>query len=82
MVKKIRFWEDNWLGSSSLAIQYYPLYRIVNDKGKTIANLWDGINLQCTFRRNVSSDLYQSWLDIVELVFSVDLSDEEDEMIW
>jgi hypothetical protein len=53
----------------------------VIEKGKTIADLWDGINLQCTFRRTVSSNLYQTWLDIVEHVSSVDLSDEEDEMI-
>jgi len=54
----------------------------MNPEGKTIEDLWDGVNLQCTFRRNVSRDLYQSWLDIVELVASVELSDEEDEMIW
>jgi hypothetical protein len=29
--KKVRFWEDYWLGSSSLAIQYWKLYRIVNE---------------------------------------------------
>jgi hypothetical protein len=68
---KIRLWEDNWLGSSSLAIQFWPLYRIVNEKGKTLAELWDGVNLKCTFRRTVSEELYQSWLDIIELVSTV-----------
>jgi hypothetical protein len=29
---KVRFWEDNWLGSSSLVIQFWKLYRIVNEK--------------------------------------------------
>jgi hypothetical protein len=24
--KKIKLWEDNWLGSSSLAIQFWELY--------------------------------------------------------
>jgi hypothetical protein len=79
---KIRLWEDNWLGSSSLAIQFWPLYRIVNEKGKTLAELWDGVDLKCTFRRNVSEDLYQSWLDIVELVSTVQFTNDEDEMIW
>jgi hypothetical protein len=37
--KKIRFWEDNWLGSSSLAIQYWKLYRWVNEKEKIVASL-------------------------------------------
>ena len=80
--RKIRFWEDNWLGSSSLIIQFWPIYRIVNEKGKTLADLWDGVNLKCTFRRTMSDEMYQSWLDIVELVATVQFYEEEDEMIW
>jgi hypothetical protein len=38
--QKIKFCEDIRLGSSSLAIQYWPLYRIVNEKGKSIADLY------------------------------------------
>jgi hypothetical protein len=35
--RKIRLCEDNWLGSSSLlAIQFWPLYRILNEKNKSI----------------------------------------------
>lgn len=70
------------MGSSSLAIQFWPLYRIVNVKGKTLDELWDGVNLKCIFRRSVSKDLYRSWLDIVELVSTFQFSNEEDEMIW
>jgi len=40
--KKVRQWEDNWLGSSSLAIQFWLLYRIVNKKNCSFAELWDG----------------------------------------
>ena len=54
----------------------------MNEKGKTIADLWDGEFLKCTFRRNMSEELYQSWLEIVELVATIHLVDEEDEMIW
>jgi mannosylglycoprotein endo-beta-mannosidase len=80
--KKIRLWEDNWLGSTSLAIQFWPIYRILYEQGKTIAELWDGTNLKCTFRRNFSEALYQSWLEIVELVSTIELTEEEDEMVW
>jgi hypothetical protein len=79
--RKIGFWEDNWLGSSSLAIQFWPIYRIINEHGKTIAELWDGHNLRCTFRRNVNETLYNSWLELVELVSTIQLSGEEDEMV-
>lgn len=54
---KVRFWEDVWLGSSSLAIQFWKLYRIVNEKGFTVAELWDGNQLKCTFRRTVDNRL-------------------------
>ena len=53
MAKRSKFWEDNWLGSSSLAIQFWDLYVIVNEKNKTIHDLWDGENLKCSFRRTV-----------------------------
>ena len=43
--RKVRLWEDNCLGSSSLAM-FWPLYRIVNGKGKTIPGLWEGTNLK------------------------------------
>jgi hypothetical protein len=51
---KVRLWEDNWLGSCILSIQFWPLYRIVNEKDITIGDLWDGETLKCSFRRNVS----------------------------
>ena len=44
---KLKFWEDNRLGSSSLAIQFWDLYEIVNEKNGTIHDLWDGENLKC-----------------------------------
>jgi hypothetical protein len=59
--RSIKFWEDNWLGTSSLAIQFWDLYEIVNEKGDTIANLWDGENLMCTFRRTVNQRFVE-WL--------------------
>lgn len=49
--KRIKFWEDVWVDSSSLAIQYWDLYCILNQQIATIAELWDGQNLKCTFRR-------------------------------
>jgi hypothetical protein len=55
--KKVKFCEDNWLGTSSLAIQFWELYVILNEKNNTVCELWDGTNLKCTFRRIVHSDL-------------------------
>jgi len=80
--KKVRLWEDNWLGPSSLAIQFWPLYRIVVEQGKTIADLWDGNVLKCSFRRNLSPELYGVWLEVKELVSTIHLSNDEDSLIW
>lgn len=33
--KKVKFWEDNWLGPSSLAIQFWEIYVLVNEKSHT-----------------------------------------------
>ena len=36
---KIRFWEDKWLGDTTLQEQYPALYNIVRHKGDTIATV-------------------------------------------
>jgi hypothetical protein len=79
--RKVRFWENMWLGTSSLAIHYWELYCIVNEKSGTIAELWDGVNLKCTFRRCVNLRLMNLWEEVVEIASSLVLSDEEDELI-
>jgi hypothetical protein len=55
--RKIKFWEDEWFGSSSLAIQYWDLYSIINEQGKTIEQAWNGVNLKFTFQRTVDTRL-------------------------
>jgi hypothetical protein len=72
--KKIRLWEDMWLGSSSLAIQYWDLYCIVNEKSGTIAELWDGVSLKCTFRRCVNLRMMNLWDEVVGIASSLELS--------
>jgi hypothetical protein len=54
----------------------------VVEQGKTIADLWDGTELKCYFRRIMSLELYRSWLEVVELVSTTNLSDDEDSLIW
>lgn len=80
--RNIKFWEDNWLGSSSLAIQFWDIYVLVNEKTSSIADLWDGHNLKCTFRRTVDESLYRKWLEIVQLASTIELNDDDDTMIW
>jgi hypothetical protein len=80
--RKVKFWEDNWLGSSSLAIQFWDLYIIMNEKNKTVQDLWDGTNLKCTFTRIVNPILFRQWEEILQLASTITFSSEHDEMVW
>jgi hypothetical protein len=80
--KKIRFWEDVWIGSSSLAIQYWEIYCIVNEQNHTIAEIWDGTHLKCSFRRCVDRRLYQLWEELVSIADALVLTEDEDEPVW
>lgn len=53
----VRFWEDIWHGNAPLATQFWDLYFLVQEKNKTITELWDGDDLKCTFRRTFSDEL-------------------------
>jgi hypothetical protein len=80
--KSIRFWEDRLFGNYSLAIQFWPLYVIVNEKGTTIDEVWDGTDLKLTFRRTVSEQGVGLWYEICSIAESLSLIEEEDRLIW
>ncbi|GJN39691.1 hypothetical protein PR202_gb28826 [Eleusine coracana subsp. coracana] len=80
--KSVKFWEDWWFGNSSLAVQYWDLYKIVNEKEATIEEVWDGVNLKFTFRRTVSELGLQHWRELVNIASSVSLNNESDAIIW
>lgn len=75
--KKVRFWEDIWFGTSPLAAPFWDLYVIVNDKGKTVSEIWDGQQINCTFRRSFSDDLMLRWYELEDIVHHINLSDEQ-----
>jgi hypothetical protein len=53
----------------------------VNEQNKSIADLWDGVNLKCTFRRCVDRRLLLMWKELVGLVFKMESIDEEDALV-
>ncbi|WVZ90240.1 hypothetical protein U9M48_036556 [Paspalum notatum var. saurae] len=79
---RVKFWEDNWLGSSSLAIQFWPLYVLVNEKSDIVASLWDGERLRSSFRRTLSSEMYLLWEEILQLARTIEFKEEEDSLVW
>ena len=80
--RKIKFWEDPWFGDSSLAIQYWELYVIANEKIATIADVWDGGQLKVTFRRCFSVEMVAKWYEIIQIAQTIQFKDEDDAIIW
>lgn len=76
--KKARFWKGHWLGNTSLAIPFWPLYVINEQQGKTVAQVWDGENQKLSFRRSVSKKLMEMWFDLLSIVEEVHLVEEAD----
>lgn len=80
--EKIRFWEDQWIGNTSLAIVFWPLYVINKQHGKTVCQVWDGQELKLSFRKDVSEALMNMWLELCSLVENTSLNNEEDQILW
>lgn len=80
--KSTRFWEDQWFRNSSLAIQFWPLYNILVEKGNTVAEAWDGTDLKFTFRRTVSTNLMNMWYEVCAIAESISFTDDCDAIIW
>jgi hypothetical protein len=80
--KKVCFWEDQWFGTCSLAIQFWKIYVIVKEHGRTVDEAWDGVNLKFTFRRTVDRELWESWEELKQIASSIHKTDEEDVIIW
>lgn len=81
--RKVKFWEDHWFGNCSLATHFWELYTIANEHNVPIADVWDGEHLMITFRRCFDKKkLLLLWYDLVSIVQSISLNNEEDAIIW
>jgi hypothetical protein len=51
---RIRFWEDSWLGDTTLPTQYSSVYDIVRTKNVTVADILSQGLLTIKFTRNLT----------------------------
>lgn len=79
---KIRFWEDTWFGTAPLAVQFWNLFCICNQIGKTLAEIWDEVELKLTFRRTFFESLLLRWQELEEIVRGVNYNSDGDALIW
>ena len=71
---EIRFWEDKWLGDTTLREQYPALYNVVRHKGDTIAKVLESFPPNVTFRRDLIGPRLQSWNILLQRLTTVQLS--------
>jgi hypothetical protein len=65
-----------------LPIQFWRLYAIVNEQGRTVDEAWDGVNLKFTFRRTMNREGMELWEEVKQIASNIHKIDEEDSVIW
>jgi hypothetical protein len=80
--RSVRFWEDRWFGNCSLATQFWDLYIIADQKNVSIAEIWNGVELQISFRRGVTQRGMEDWLTLVAIAESVNFTEDCDSIFW
>jgi hypothetical protein len=79
---EIRFWEDIWLGPTTLRDQYPALYNIVRQKGDTLADVLEFFPPVISFRRDLIGPRLASWTELLQRLASVQLEQGTDEFKW
>jgi hypothetical protein len=65
-----------------LAIQFWGLYTIVNEHGISLREeASDGEILRFTFRRIIDRRLFEQWQELLQIVDSMQFSEEDDTII-
>lgn len=63
-------------------VSLFNSYVLVNEKNKTVHDLWDGQNLRCTYRRILGNTLFRQWEEVIRLASTITFTDNPDEMVW
>jgi hypothetical protein len=79
---EIQFWEDKWLGTTTLRDQYPALYSIIRHKGDTIAKVLASSPPDVMFRRDLSGQRLVDWNALLQRLASVHLQDGHDVFRW
>ena len=79
--EQTRFWEDKWLGNTSLKLQYPNLYNLAHHKHDTHKVL-STTPLNVSFRRTLQGNNLKDWLQVVSKIADVELVQGHDIGIW
>jgi hypothetical protein len=79
--QKIHFWEGTWFGIDPLAVQFWELYSVCNEKTKCVADIWVEGELRLSFQRTFTDRMMQSWGELQSIAESLVLSNETDALV-
>jgi hypothetical protein len=79
---EIRFWEDIWLGTTTLREQYPALFNIVRHKHDTIQKVMATSPPSVTFRRDLTGPRLNSWNELILRLAPVQLQQGSDVFRW
>lgn len=80
--KSIKFQEDIWFGNTNLATQFWVINFVSNQQTKTVADLWDAVQLRCDFRKTFTDEMMSQWHELVAIASTIVFTREEDQLIW
>ena len=71
---EIRFWEDKWMGNTTLREQFPALYNIARYKSATLATVLATSPPNVSFRRSLFGPRQACWLVLLQRLASVHLT--------
>jgi hypothetical protein len=80
--QQTRFWEDVWINKQPLMWLFPNLYRIVRNKGVSVASVLSSTPLNISFRRGLVGKRLSEWFRLVSIVLTINLNNNKDGFIW
>ena len=74
--KQVRFWEDTWLGNTTLKDQYPNLYHLAHRKHDTVHTVLGEDLANISFRRNLINNNRRAWLDLLTRTVNIQIQDD------
>ena len=75
------FWEDPWINDKPLCLLHPVLYELCTDK-LVSDHFFLSRNAQLNFSRWLSPILFNSWVDLVDTVYSYSFTNSKDAVTW
>lgn len=80
--RRTSFWDDVWLLQVPLRVYFEDLYKINEQQGGTVREIWQEGEWCLTFRRNLEGVSWDNWVELKSLLEGVEIKEGWDELKW